>query len=114
MIKLKQDLEFSDSISPICIPDLPTQDANHRAHHATTLTGWGATESEGLSSPVLQQGQLTIFAAEYCNASRIGLDQHGNMVAKSNLVPDLFQLSVLCAGKIKLSIFISCTLYFNM
>ena len=29
LIKLKQDLEFSDSISPICIPDLPTQDAKH-------------------------------------------------------------------------------------
>ena len=100
LIKLTQDLEFSDSISPICIPELATQDANHRAHDATTLTGWGATESKGQSSSILRQGQLTIFDTEYCNASRIGLDRHGNMIAESNLVPDLFQSSVLCAGKV--------------
>ena len=68
LVKLKEDLDFNDAISPICIPDLPTLDVNHRVHHATTLTGWGATEKHGQTSPILRKGQLTIFATKYCNA----------------------------------------------
>ena len=95
---LDRELVFNEGIAKICIPPEATIDASHRFGHTATMTGWGATKpGEGHSSE-LRQAMMTIFATSYCNKTRTTIVDNQNIESSSNLVPDLFQSSVFCAG----------------
>jgi len=77
LLKLERPLEFTDHISPVCLPNalgekLPEPDT------ATFVTGWGTTEPENASqpdsflyaqgglSPTLQQVSVPIVSTDKC------------------------------------------------
>ena len=94
---LDKELDFNDGVSKVCIPPESTMDASHRFGDTATMTGWGATKpGEGPSSE-LRQAMMTIFSTSFCNKSRTIVNNQ-NTESSSDLVPDLFQSSVFCAG----------------
>ena len=99
IIVLESELDFNDAIGKICTPEKATLDGSHLNNHAATLTGWGSTKAKGPTSSVLRQAQLTIFATNFCNGTRVKTDENGNVVSDSNLVPNLFTSEVMCAGR---------------
>ncbi len=59
-------LEFSDHIAPVCLPESSTEDVDHLAGDLVTLTGWGtATRSELDVSSSLRRAALAVFPKKY-------------------------------------------------
>ena len=99
IIELDNELQFTQKISQVCLPQFAENDPDVRHQHAATLTGWGTTESgRNVPSDILRQTQMTIFSTTFCNNTRTANDSNGNPVSSSSLMPDLFQSELFCAG----------------
>ncbi|XP_055840657.1 uncharacterized protein LOC129908281 [Episyrphus balteatus] len=92
MLYLGQTVQFSENISPICIPT----DPQLRAKDLTTLNpfvaGWGKTQEGGVSANILQELQIPIFGNDECK----------ELYRKQNklIADDQFDNAVLCAGNL--------------
>ena len=94
---LDKELDFNEGIAKVCTPTEATMDISRRFGDTATMTGWGAKKpGEGPTSE-LRQAMMTIFSTRYCNKSRTIVNNQ-NTESSSQMVPDLFQSSVFCAG----------------
>jgi len=56
-----QHLTLSKSISPICLPDWPSDDVHKYDNYHVELTGWGKTRSSGNVSDKLRRVSIRIY-----------------------------------------------------
>jgi len=86
LLKLARPVEFTDHISPICLPTLG--EALPDAGTTVFLAGWGATDDDGSETATLRQTSIPIVSEAKCkqrNGDRIekrllfcaGLDEGG-------------------------------------
>ncbi len=52
---------YSKSISPICLPDSPSEDIHKYDNNFVELTGWGQTDLHSKTSKKLKRVSLKIF-----------------------------------------------------
>ena len=88
-MKLDEPVEYSDYVSPICLPTMTVYDPDSRKGIAATLIGWGASNT---ITPKLKETSVKIFSQKYCNYTREGQRRPRNL-------QNLFQDDLLCAGK---------------
>lgn len=83
LIKLKSPLNFTNHVSPICLPDKNT---NFSAGYGCYLAGWGNTITKPgyYRSPVLKETKLNLVSLEECNSKQ----------SYNGIIPNQF----LCAG----------------
>ena len=63
ILTLTTRITFSSTAAPICLPG-STQSLY--TGQVATVTGWGATSSDGIPSPVLQEVDVTVVSNEKC------------------------------------------------
>ena len=86
-------IKFSDIIKPIC---LPKESGANREFHKVDLLGWGSNEVNGKVSDALNRAIQVIYPNKHCNDSYTRQGAFGEKVKE--VVPDLFQSHVICAG----------------
>jgi len=57
VLKMAQDLPFSDKVAPAC---LPTDAAKDYSGKASTISGWGGTKANSVDNPVVQPDQCAL------------------------------------------------------
>lgn len=87
---------FSPSISPICLPNGPSKNLNKYQGLSATLAGWGIFNSSLVGSQNLITGHFTILNYRRCNITH--LNDRTFAERTRAYLPNLFQLSVLCAN----------------
>ncbi|XP_049542689.1 serine protease grass-like [Anopheles darlingi] len=91
LIRMAQEVAYSDSIKPICLPI--REDVRNKILKYCTVTGWGTTEQEKTSDVLLQALQKYVPVAE-CqqklldNGLRIDLSEEFQMCAGGEEVVD--------------------------
>ena len=100
LLELDNPLQFSPSISPVCIPTDPINDVDSRRQQAATWLGWGkiGPGKNVSASSVLRQTLMKVFSQTFCNSTRTINDQNGNPISWSPYLPKLFQSDLICAG----------------
>ena len=63
ILTLATIITFSSTVAPVCLPG-STQSLY--TGQVATVTGWGATSSDGISSPTLQKVDVTVVSNEKC------------------------------------------------
>ena len=58
-------ITFSRSVSPVCLPDLPSDDIDKYKNYLVELTGWGQSHLHGETSDRLKRVTLKIFPLRY-------------------------------------------------
>lgn len=93
LIELDEDIEFSDSIRPICLPTFASQDYN-LAGHSLLTAGWGKTSNEKDSKigPELNKLNVSIVPNEYCELT------YGNLIKETNICADSVEGQGTCRG----------------
>jgi len=66
LLKLEKPIEYSEHISPICLPAKQDEDLPD-AGSSIFVTGWGATSQGGADSPTLKQVTVPLQSTEKCN-----------------------------------------------
>ncbi|XP_053187873.1 transmembrane protease serine 2 [Scomber japonicus] len=84
LLKLKEPLTFTRTVSPVCLPNFGVQLS---AGKQAWITGWGALHSSGPSPDLLNQAEVTIYSRETCNRPEI-------------LNGDITE-TMICAGKLQ-------------
>lgn len=64
LMKLERPIEFTDSISRICLPNGRRLQLGNRL----LVTGWGNTDESGISTSILQQVSVTLNQKSLCTA----------------------------------------------
>ena len=69
ILTLASLLTFSSTVSPVCLPSLPSDFWNppDYAGQVATVTGWGNTASAGAASNTLQEVQVTVISNQDCS-----------------------------------------------
>jgi len=67
LLKLEKPVEYTDHITPICLPNAEDKDA--KAGTEAILTGWGLTRAFGEGSQQLRQVTLPVVSPEICEAA---------------------------------------------
>ncbi|XP_053308617.1 transmembrane protease serine 4 isoform X2 [Spea bombifrons] len=80
LMKLKNDLSYSGSVQPICLPGF---NSNLPPSATLWVTGWGNTQEGGSLATILQQVSIRLISYETCNS------QYFNQI----------QSTMLCAGR---------------
>ncbi|BFF98020.1 venom serine protease Bi-VSP [Drosophila madeirensis] len=90
ILYLKQNAQFTDKITPICLPHTPQLRGKSYVGYMPFVAGWGKTQEGGQSATVLNELQIPIFDNEQCRES----------YAKQNryFTNDQFDSAVVCAG----------------
>jgi hypothetical protein len=68
LMKLPQVTEkvtFSRSISPVCLPEFPSDEIDKYKNYQVDLTGWGQNHLHGRISDRLKRVSLKIFPLRY-------------------------------------------------
>ncbi|XP_056407880.1 transmembrane protease serine 11D-like isoform X2 [Hyla sarda] len=84
LLELSHPLNFKKDIRPVC---LPSSSENFADDTSCYVTGWGALENEGPSSPNLQQAEVKIISSALCGSPQM----YGNLINPS----------MICAGYIE-------------
>ncbi len=66
LLKLDRPAQFSETVSPICLPDEQYRRRN-LVGYVATVVGWGTTKYGGQSSGVLQQVSLPVWDNVDCD-----------------------------------------------
>lgn len=66
LIKLATDLEFSNKVQPIALPD--NSENNHAPDTYCLISGWGRTSEFGSNSEILLGVTIPIVEQEYCKS----------------------------------------------
>ena len=69
-----------------------------REGEAATLTGWGSSRENEQPDYNLRQNQVTVFPQRKCNETRTVINEDGEELSESPVLPRLFQSDVICAG----------------
>ena len=62
------------------------------------MTGWGSSKKNDNLDYNLKQNQVTVFPQRKCNETRTVINQDGEELSESAVLPRLFQSDVICAG----------------
>ena len=63
------------------------------------MTGWGSSsKTDNLPDYNLKQNQVTVFPQRKCNETRTVINEDGEELSESAVLPRLFQSDVICAG----------------
>ncbi|XP_018010230.1 clotting factor B [Hyalella azteca] len=93
LIKVVDRIRIRVGVTPICLPW--GDEARRILHHKNvTITGWGAKAYGGNGSPILQEGSVTVFPSEVCNASFSKLPFYS-----TNWPRGIAEDTFLCAGR---------------
>ncbi|KAM9330530.1 transmembrane protease serine 11D-like [Gastrophryne carolinensis] len=84
LLELSSPVNFTSNVRTIC---LPKASDNFRDGSSCYVTGWGALETAGISSPVLQQAEVKIINTDLCRSPQM----YGHII----LPP------MLCAGYVE-------------
>ena len=63
ILKLSTPITFSSVAAPIC---LPSSESSLYVDQIATAIGWGHTSSEGTSSSILQEVDVTVISNQQC------------------------------------------------
>ncbi|XP_067648125.1 ovochymase-2-like [Eurosta solidaginis] len=90
LLWLERNVQFRDTISPICLPT--SQELRQKSYISYTpfVVGWGKTMEGGVSANVLQELQIPVFNNDICERSYERINRL--------VTDDQFDASVLCAG----------------
>ena len=91
VVEMDIEVPYDDTnpaITPICLPEKPSDNVDNRAGQSVTLTGYGSTDNDSINQK-LRFASLTIRSQAWCNYTYRG--GFGGL-------PELFQSDVLCAG----------------
>jgi len=69
LLKLEKPIEFTDHISPICLPD--EKDPEPTVGTQSILSGWGATKAYGEANLSLKQVAIPLVSPEICLKANI-------------------------------------------
>jgi hypothetical protein len=62
VLVLESAVQFNDNIRPVCLPDIPSPEADHLAGVAVSVSGWGKTnEFETFPSDTLKTAHLSVY-----------------------------------------------------
>jgi trypsin len=65
LIKLSSPVQFTNTVSPICLPSTDLSFAGRKA----MVTGWGTTSEGGSTSPQLLQADIAVMSLSRCTFS---------------------------------------------
>jgi len=87
ILTLQGKIVFSDTVSPACLPFDPKEQYEYRE---ATVAGWGDTDTEGTSPPILQELVVEILDKRLCKyfPGNGELSFSGTMCAYSDLLGD--------------------------
>jgi len=92
ILYLERDVDFSDTIRPICIPtDDPLRSKDFLGYQPF-VAGWGKTQEAGNSANVLQELQITVLSNNECKEKYKLI---GKFVSEQQ-----FDSAVICAGEL--------------
>ncbi|XP_063060358.1 transmembrane protease serine 2-like [Engraulis encrasicolus] len=83
LMKLKQPLQMSDSLKPICLPNV---NMNVTAPQPCWIVGFGRTSEGGATSSSLMEAEVPLIDPEQCNSKEV---YNGKVTS-----------SMICAGKL--------------
>ena len=109
IIEMDVTVEFNNFVYPICIPE-KEREIDNRVNDGASLAGWGTTEKfDGETSTVLKETKMNVFSQLHCNNSwdirSTALLGAASSVLKE--IPELFQSSLMCAGSVSSTFFLS-------
>merc|ERR1712200_182123 len=78
ILKLSQDVTFSDYVVPAC---LPSSSSNSYIGQAATVSGWGTTSEGGDTSAFLKETSVNIVVSSDSTCSLYGIDSTLQMCA---------------------------------
>ncbi|XP_054734614.1 uncharacterized protein LOC129242079 [Anastrepha obliqua] len=87
---LERNVQFTDTIAPICLPTSQAQRTKSYVNYTPFVVGWGKTMEGGVSAKVLQELQIPIFKNDVCKSSYERI--------RRLITEDQFDAGVLCAG----------------
>ncbi|KAM7355456.1 venom serine protease Bi-VSP-like [Cochliomyia hominivorax] len=90
VLYLERNVQFTDSISPICMPTSPQLRQRSYVRYTPFVVGWGKTMEGGISANVLQELQIPIYDNQVC---RDRYKQQNRLFTENQ-----FDSAVLCAG----------------
>ncbi|XP_030380378.1 uncharacterized protein LOC115628430 [Scaptodrosophila lebanonensis] len=90
LLYLERNVEFTDSIAPICMPNTPQLRQKSYVNYMPFVVGWGKTMEGGESAQVLQELQIPIYPNEVCRSSY--------EKAQRLFTADQFDAAIVCAG----------------
>ncbi|XP_037827472.1 LOW QUALITY PROTEIN: venom protease-like [Lucilia sericata] len=90
ILYLEHNVEFTELISPICMPITPELRQKSYVRYTPYVIGWGKTIQGGTSSNVLQELQIPIYENQVC---RDRYKQQNRI-----FVENQYDKAVLCAG----------------
>uniref|UniRef100_A0A1I8NFA1 CLIP domain-containing serine protease n=1 Tax=Musca domestica TaxID=7370 RepID=A0A1I8NFA1_MUSDO len=90
ILYLERNVEFTEFISPICMPTTPLLRQKSYVKHTPFVVGWGKTMEGGVSANVLQELQIPVYDNSVCRDRY----QKQNRLFTENQ----FDSAVLCAG----------------
>ncbi|XP_001353033.3 venom serine protease Bi-VSP isoform X1 [Drosophila pseudoobscura] len=90
ILYLERNVQFTDKITPICLPHTPQLRGKSYVGYMPFVAGWGKTQEGGESATVLNELQIPIFDNEQCRESYAK--------QKRYFSADQFDSAVVCAG----------------
>ena len=100
LIFLKNDINFSEGIAPICLPDQPFE-SKHLISKECGLVGWGKDGDEKSVNPydiTLSISLLQVYTQDKCN-KKYDISGQSNVAKDSKtMLPNLFTEQTFCAG----------------
>ncbi|EDV95836.1 venom serine protease Bi-VSP isoform X1 [Drosophila grimshawi] len=90
MLYLDRNVQFTDTIIPICMPSSSTLRTKSYVSTNPFVAGWGKTQENGKSSSVLMQLMIPVLTNEVCRTQYAKVNRYFN--------EEQFDKAVLCAG----------------
>jgi len=92
ILYLKRNVEFTNLISPICMPSSPSLRSKSYVDTYPFVIGWGRTMEGGQSATVLNELMIPVLDNEICRNSYAKLRRYFSH--------DQFDKAVICAGEL--------------
>ncbi|KAH8302721.1 hypothetical protein KR044_010130 [Drosophila immigrans] len=93
MLYLEHNVEFTNYIKPICLPNSPILRAKSFVDRTPYVIGWGRTQEGGSTSDILNDLKIKVFDNSVCQSSYAKLNR--------NFTEDQFDKAVICAGELE-------------
>lgn len=90
LIYLERNVEFTDTILPICMPSSPALRSKSYVQTNPFVVGWGKTQEGGQSAEVLMQLMIPVLTNQECREKYAKVGRY--------LAQEQFDEAVLCAG----------------
>ncbi|XP_030560691.1 venom serine protease Bi-VSP [Drosophila novamexicana] len=90
ILYLERNVEFTDTIIPICMPSSPSLRAKSYVSSNPFVVGWGKTQEGGESSNILMQLMIPVLDNQVCRTSYAKVNRF--------FTEEQFDKAVLCAG----------------